>query len=61
MSYIRMQEAWAMALWLARAEPPAYGIENDEASSYDLLLWPDSAITRSDVDKAVPVLTAEGK
>jgi HNH endonuclease len=54
MSDIRMQEAWAMAHWLARLEPPAYGIENDEASSYDLLLWPDSAITRSDVDKPLP-------
>jgi len=51
MSDIRMQEAWAIAHWLARAEPPAYGIENDKASSYDLLLWPDSAITRSDVDQ----------
>jgi hypothetical protein len=51
MSDIRMQEAWAMAHWLARAEPPAYGIENNEASSYDLLLWPDSAITRCDVNQ----------
>ena len=51
MSDIRMQEAWAMAHWLARAEPPAYGIENDVVSSYNLLLWPDSAITRSDVDQ----------
>ncbi len=41
MSDIRMQEAWAMAHWLARADPPAYGIENDNASFYDLLLWPD--------------------
>lgn len=54
MADIRMQEAWAMAHWLARAEPPAYGIENDEESSYDLLLWPDSAITRSDIAQPVP-------
>jgi hypothetical protein len=54
MSDIRMQEAWAMAHWLARIEPPAYGIEQDEASSYDLLLWSDSAITRSDVNRPFP-------
>ncbi len=54
MSDIRMQEAWAMAHWLARAEPPAYGIENDLESSYNLLLWSDSAITRSDVNQPVP-------
>ncbi|MFO0927861.1 MAG: hypothetical protein U0736_12605 [Gemmataceae bacterium] len=54
MSDIRMQEAWAMAHWLARAEPPAYGIEDDAASSYDLLLWPDSAVTRTDVGQPVP-------
>jgi len=54
MSDIRMQEAWAMAHWLARAEPPAYGIENDEALSYNLLLWPDSAITRGDVNQPLP-------
>jgi len=54
MSDIRMQEAWAMAHWLARAEPPAYGIENDERSSYDLVLWPDSAITRADVNQPLP-------
>lgn len=54
MSDIRMQEAWAMAHWLARAEPPAYGIEDDEASIYDLLLWPDSAITRADTGQPLP-------
>jgi len=54
MSDIRMQEAWAMAHWLARAEPPAFGIENDAASFYDLILWPDSAITRIDADGLVP-------
>jgi hypothetical protein len=54
MSDIRMQEAWAMAHWLARAEPPAYGIEKDEGASYDLLLWPDLAITRSDVGRPLP-------
>lgn len=57
MSDIRMQEAWAMAHWLARAEPPAYGIENDEASSYDLLLWPDAAITRTDTNRPLPERT----
>jgi hypothetical protein len=54
MSDIRPQEGWAMAHWLAKAEPPAYGIEKDEESSYDLLLWPDSAITRGDVGQPVP-------
>lgn len=54
MSDIRMQEAWAMAHWLARAEPPAFGIEKDEESVYDLLLWPDNAVTRCDVGTVVP-------
>jgi hypothetical protein len=54
MSDIRMQEAWAMAHWLAKSEPPAYGIENDAASLYDLLLWPDSAVTRTDVGTNPP-------
>lgn len=54
MADIRMQEAWAMAHWLARAEPPAFGIENDAESFYDLILWSDSAITRTDVGVAVP-------
>lgn len=48
MSDIRMQESWAMAHWLSRANPPAYGIEDDENSNYDILLWPDCAITRVD-------------
>src|SRR5689334_23110496 len=54
MSDIRMEEAWAMAHWLARADPPTFGIENDAASAYDLLLWTDSAVTRGDVDQRVP-------
>lgn len=49
MSDIRMDEAWAMAHWLARAKPPAYGIEDDANTKYDLLLWQDFAITRTDV------------
>ncbi len=48
MADIRMQEAWSMAHWLARATPPAYGIENDAEGIYDLLLWPDGALTRTD-------------
>jgi hypothetical protein len=54
MSDIRMEEAWAMAHWLAREKPPAYGIEDDVRGRYDLLLWSDSAITRSDVRPNVP-------
>lgn len=54
MSDIRMQEAWAMAHWLAKAEPPAFGIEDDTASLYDLLIWPDSAITRIDANGNIP-------
>jgi hypothetical protein len=46
MSDIRMAEAWAMAHWLSRSDPPAYGIEDDSNGTYDLVLWPDSAITR---------------
>ena len=54
MSDIRMQEAWAMAHWLARAEPPAFGIEKDEESVYDLLRWGDSAVRRCDAGAVVP-------
>jgi hypothetical protein len=43
-----------MAHWLARAGTPAYGIEDDSASVYDLLLWPDAAITRSDQGHPLP-------
>lgn len=54
MSDIRMQEAWAMAHWLAKADPPAFGIEDDARFSYDLLLWPDSAVTRIDSGGSIP-------
>lgn len=43
-----------MAHWLARAKPPAYGIEDDAHTRYDLLIWPDLAVTRVDVGTAVP-------
>ncbi len=48
MSDIRMQESWAMAHWLSRSDPPLYGIEDDENTSYDIYQWPDGAITRTD-------------
>src|SRR5262249_18232575 len=54
MSEIRMEEAWAMAHWLARAAPPLYGIEDDLHSEYDLLRWDDGAITRTDPGRQVP-------
>jgi HNH endonuclease len=54
MSDIRMSEAWAMAHWLSRDHPPAYGIEDDQQSEYDLVLWPDSAITRVDPEFEIP-------
>ena len=54
MSDIRMQEAWAMAHWLAKSEPPAFGIEDDASSAYDLLLWSDCAITRCDEGAETP-------
>ncbi len=54
MADIRMQEAWAMAHWLSRNEPPLYGIEDDENSFYDLLQWPTGAITRIDMGTMVP-------
>jgi len=54
MSDIRMQEAWAMAHWLARSDPPSYGIEDDEHGHYDLLLWQDGAVTRVDPGDAIP-------
>lgn len=54
MADIRMQEAWAMAHWLSRNEPPLYGIEDDENTFYDLLQWPTGAITRTDAGTAIP-------
>jgi hypothetical protein len=54
MSDIRMQEAWAMAHWLARAEPAAYGIEDDANGQYDLVLWTDAAVTRVDLGTTLP-------
>ena len=54
MADIRMQEAWAMAHWLSRNEPPLYGIEDDENTSYDLLKWPTGAITRTDAGAEIP-------
>lgn len=54
MADIRMEEAWAIAHWLSRDEPPGYGIEDDENGLYDLILWPDSAITRVNPDAPVP-------
>lgn len=54
MSDIRMSEAWAMAHWLARDKPPAYGIEDDANERYDVLLWADGAVTRTDPGKRVP-------
>lgn len=53
MSDIRMEEAWAMAHWLARANPPAYGIEDDARGHYDLVLWQDGAITRVEAGGAI--------
>ena len=54
MADIRMQEAWAMAHWLSRNEPPLYGIEDDENTFYDLLQWQNGAITRTDTGAAIP-------
>lgn len=54
MSDIRMQEAWAMAHWLSKSNPPAFGIEDNKNSYYDILLWEDNAITRVDVSAFTP-------
>src|SRR5262249_4625587 len=54
MSDIRMQEAWAMAHWLSREDPPLYGIEDDENTSYDIIVWDDNAITRVDAGSDLP-------
>jgi hypothetical protein len=54
MSDIRMNEAWSMAHWLSRDNPPAYGIEDDLNQSYDIVLWSDSAITRVDPGFSLP-------
>jgi hypothetical protein len=53
MSDIRMQEAWAMAHWLKRSKPPGYEIE-DETGLYDVLLWGDNAVTRTQDGKGAP-------
>lgn len=45
MADVRFQEAWAMAEWLAKEDPPRYIIDRGEGS-YDLLQWSDGAITR---------------
>jgi hypothetical protein len=54
MSDIRMQEAWAMAHWLSRNDPPLFGIEDDSTSLYDLIQWSSGAITRADVGATLP-------
>lgn len=46
MADIRMQEAWAMAVWLAADPEVHYEIEADEQHAYDLLHWPDGSLTR---------------
>ncbi|WP_445255792.1 hypothetical protein [Nocardioides aurantiacus] len=43
MADIRFQEAWAMAIWLEREGH--YRIAKD-SDHYDLVLWPDNAVTR---------------
>lgn len=54
MADIRMQEAWAMAHWLAKTAPPLFRIEDEENTSYDLLRWSNGAITRTDTGDTVP-------
>lgn len=49
MSDIRMQEAWAMTHWLRRSGFPAFQTAEDSEVGYDLLLWPDGAVTRRPV------------
>lgn len=49
MSDIRMQEAWAMAHWL-----PWYDIDDEVSHTYDLLCWPDNAITRRRTGERLP-------
>jgi hypothetical protein len=46
MSDIRMGEAWAMAHWLSRTNPPLYRITS-EGEMFDLHKWPDGAVTRT--------------
>ena len=54
MAYVRMQEAWAMAHWLAKDNPPRYGIEDDVNCWYCILQWPNGAITRNDAGSPIP-------
>jgi len=53
MSDIRIDEAWAMAGWLAAER--CYQIEDNERGTYRLLKWPDGAITRVRAREAAPV------
>jgi hypothetical protein len=54
MADIRMQEAWAMAHWLAKADPPLFGIEDEDVGSYDILLWANNALTRVNSGDSCP-------
>jgi hypothetical protein len=46
MADIRMQEAWAMAHWLSRSGYTGFQVAEDLTARYDLLFWPDGAVTR---------------
>lgn len=45
MADVRMQEAWAMAIWLSRDDRVGYQID-DNAGEYTIELWDDGAIMR---------------
>lgn len=53
MADVRFQEAWAMAEWLSREKPSLYEID-DESGEYDVVLWPDRAVTRRRATAAAP-------
>ena len=54
MADIRMQEAWAMANWLRKANSNYYALADNEAERYDILIWNNTALTRVDAGTVVP-------
>lgn len=54
MADIRMQEAWAMAQWLARSTETDYRIANPENEAYDIFLWPGNRITKLEAGSIPP-------
>lgn len=53
MADVRMDEAWAMAVWLNRDETIGYDIAADDEPAV-VMIWPDNALTRRRPDDPQP-------